>query len=81
MRKFNDNIIVPISRVASILVPVLAFFFMLFYIFGGLTQNNRELSTSEANKSEIVSKQDKSDSNVIQEVQLIDFLKKYKGLK
>lgn len=78
MRKFNDNIIVPISRVASILVPVLAFFFMLFYVFGGLTQNNRELSTSEANKSEIVSKQDKSDLSVSQEVQLIDFLKKYK---
>ena len=33
MRKFNDNIIVPISRVASILVPVLAFFFMLFLCF------------------------------------------------
>lgn len=78
MRKFNDNIIVPISRVASILVPVLAFFFMLFYVFGGLTQNNRELSTSEANKSEIVLKQDKSDLSVSQEVQLIDFLKKYK---
>ena len=46
--------------------------------FGGLTQNNRELSTSEANKSEIVSKQDKSDLSVSQEVQLIDFLKKYK---
>lgn len=52
---------------------------MLFYVFGhNQYQNNKEISTSEANKSEIVSKQDKSDSNVIQEVQLIDFLKKYK---
>lgn len=78
MRKFNDNIIVPIARVASILVPVLAFFFMLFYVFGDQPQNNREISTSEANKSEIVSKQNKSDSSVSEEVQLIDFLKKYK---
>lgn len=68
-----------IGSVVGVLAPILAFFFMLFYVFGhNQYQNNRELSTSEANKSEIVSKQDKSDSNVIQEVQLIDFLKKYK---
>lgn len=68
-----------IGSVVGVLAPILALFFMLFYVFGhNQYQNNRELSTSEANKSEIVSKQDKSDSNVIQEVQLIDFLKKYK---
>lgn len=79
MRKFNDNIIVPIARVASILGPVLAFFLLLFYVFGhNQHQNNKEISTSEANKSEIVSKQNKSDSSVSEEVQLIDFLKKYK---
>lgn len=78
MRKFNDNIIVPISRVASILGPILVFFFMLFYVFGVQTQNNREISTSEVNKSEIVSKENKYDSTVSEEVQLIDFLKKYK---
>lgn len=79
MRKFNNNIIVPVARVASILGPVLALFLLLFYVFGhNQYQNNKETSTSEINKSEIVSKQNKSDSNVSQEVQLIDFLKKYK---
>lgn len=79
MRKFNDNIIIPISRVASILGPILAFFLLLFYVFGhNQYQNNKETSTSEINKSEIVSKQNKSDPTVSQEVQLIDFLKKYK---
>mgnify|MGYP003083857788 CR=1 FL=1 len=79
MRKFNNNIIVPVARVASILGPVLALFLLLFYVFGhNQYQNNKETSTSDINKSEIVSKQNKSDSNVSQEVQLIDFLKKYK---
>lgn len=79
MRKFNDNIIIPIARVASILVPVLAFFLLLFYVFGhNQYQNNKETGTSEVNKSEVVSKQNKYDPTVSQEVQLIDFLKKYK---
>ena len=67
-----------IGSVIGVLAPILALFFMLFYIFGDRTPNNREISTSEANRSELVSKQNKSDSSVSQEVQLINFLKKYK---
>jgi hypothetical protein len=67
-----------IGSVIGVLAPILALFFMLFYIFGDRTPNNREISTSEANRSEFVSKQNKSDSSVSQEVQLINFLKKYK---
>lgn len=67
-----------IGSVIGVLAPILALFFMLFYIFGDRTPNNREISTSEANRSEFVSKQNKSDSTVSQEVQLINFLKKYK---
>lgn len=79
MRKFNDNIIVPIARVASILGPVLAFFLLFFYVFGhNQYQNNKETGTSEVNKSEVVSKQNKYDPTVSQEVQLIDFFKKNK---
>ena len=67
-----------IGSVIGVLAPILVLFFMLFYIFGDRTPNNREISTSEANRSELVSKQNKSDSSVSQEVQLINFLKKYK---
>lgn len=67
-----------IGSVIGVLALILALFFMLFYIFGDRTPNNREISTSEANRSELVSKQNKSDSSVSQEVQLINFLKKYK---
>lgn len=67
-----------IGSVIGVLAPILVLFFMLFTLFGDRTPNNREISTSEANRSELVSKQNKSDSNVSQEVQLINFLKKYK---
>lgn len=67
-----------IGSVIGVLAPILALLFMLFYIFGDRTPNNREISISEANRSELVSKQNKSDSSVSQEVQLINFLKKYK---
>lgn len=67
-----------IGSVIGVLAPILLLFFMLFTLFGDRTPNNREISTSEANRSELVSKQNKSDSNVSQEVQLINFLKKYK---
>ena len=67
-----------IGSIIGVLAPILVLFFMLFYIFGDRTPNNREISTSEANRSELVSKQNKSDSSVSQEVQLINFLKKYK---
>lgn len=68
-----------IGSVVGVLAPILAFFLLLFYVFGqNQYQNNKETSTSEINKSEIISKQNKSDSTVSQEVQLIDFLKKYK---
>lgn len=68
-----------IGPVVGVLAPILAFFLLLFYVFGhNQYQNNKETSTSEINKSEIVSKQNKSDSTVSQEVQLINFLKKYK---
>lgn len=78
MRKFNDDVIVPIARVASILVPVLAFFFMLFYVFGHDQYQNKENNVSKVNKVEQIAPKTGSDSGVKDEDVQTDFLKKYK---
>lgn len=78
MRKFNNDVIVPIARVASILVPVLAFFFMLFYVFGHDQYQNKENNVSKVNKVEQIAPKTGSDSGVKDEDVQTDFLKKYK---
>lgn len=78
MRKFNDDVIVPIARVASILVPVLTFFFMLFYVFGHDQYQNKENNVSKVNKVEQIAPKTGSDSGVKDEDVQTDFLKKYK---
>ena len=78
MRKFNDDFIVPIARVASILVPVLAFFFMLFYVFGHDQYQNKENNLSKVNEVEQIAPKTGSDSGVKYEDIQDDFLKKYK---
>jgi hypothetical protein len=78
MRKFNDDVIIPIFRVASILVPVLAFFFMLFYVFGHDQYQNKENNLSKVNEVEQIAPKTGSDSGVKYEDTQADFLKKYK---
>ena len=78
MRKFNDDVIVPIARVASILGPVLAFFLLLFYVFGHNQYQNKENNLSKVNEVEHVASQTGSDSGVKDENVQADFLKKYK---
>lgn len=78
MRKFNDDVIVPIARVASILVPVLAFFFMLFYVFEHDQHQNKENNVSKVNKVEQIAPKKESNSGGKHEDIQADFLKKYK---
>lgn len=78
MRKFNDDVIVPIFRVASILGPILAFFFMLFYVFGHNQYQSNENNVSKVNKVEQIAPKAKSDSDGKYEDTLADFLEKYK---
>lgn len=62
MRKFNDDVIVPIFRVASILGPILAFFFMLFYVFGHNQYQSKEKNVSKVNEVEQIAPKTKSNS-------------------
>lgn len=78
MRKFNDDVIVPILRVASILGPILAFFFMLFYVFGHNQYQSKENNVSKVNEVEQIAPKTKSDSGGKYENTQADFLKKYK---
>lgn len=78
MRKFNDDVIVPIFRVASILGPILAFFFMLFYVFGHNQYQSKENNVSKVNEVEQIALKTKSDSGGKYENTQADFLKKYK---
>ena len=69
----NDN-----GTIASILALALIFFFVSFLIATSDQQKSqKEVSTNDQNKSELVAKQE-SNSSDTKEEQQIDFLKKYK---
>lgn len=67
------------ETIASILALALIFFFVSFLIATSDQQKSqKEVSTNDQNKSELVAKQE-SNSSDTKEEQQIDFLKKYKG--